>query len=830
MLPGARGSRPELDGAADPRASSFAQSGAGASRRRSLFRRALSVARVRWSALAVLLLCGAGTLLYAGVLDRVYPIRQWLFWPLLMLWGWVVLFNAACLSAGQLVLARVLGIGDLPALESAVMSMALGVVAFTLAMYAGGALGLYGTTWALLLPLALIGVGGRAGVRLGRQLLAELGRPVSRGPLSIAIGVFGVFCVGVIYMQLMTPDSLNYDATWYHLTIAQDYARAGRIVAFPGDYNKNFPQLTSLVHTWGWLVPGMNDPLRWMLALHQEFGLFLWTLAGVTVATRVLAAEPHLRHAWVAFFLFPVIFVYDSNIGGAADHVCAFFAVPIVLAALRLRADLSLRNSALFAIVCAGDALTKYQAIFLIAPATAVVAGRWLRELAGHGFPKLARERPVPVRTLVAVPAVVFGLAVLVFMPQAIRNLVFFHNPVYPLLRDVFPSTPNAAHSAFYFDNFSVDPHYIIRGSPWKKLVNAARLFFTFSFEPHYSFTHDVPAVGSLFTLLLPAVVFVPGRSRLLPGALIASGAVVAWGYLYFVDRYLQTFIPVLVCVTAALIVQLWKLGAVARAGLVPLVALQLIWGGDALFYSGSDRIRSSMSLIRSGFDGAAERRFDGYRAPYVALKKALPKNARVILHTQHISLGIDRDILLDWAPMQALISYAHMRTPRELFDRFRSLGVTHLLYEAHMNWAASSKQEEVVWNGLLVGYAEPMGQFGPYRLARMPRQAPPAEAAYRVASFGLFGYADGIYPIDTMDTMEYLDPASLHFRKPEIAMPTDAAERATLIAGTDAVFVEPSSKLDTTTLSVLNRQFKAVLRYKRYTLWLRKARVHHGR
>ena len=34
----------------------------------------------------------------------------------------------------------------------------------------------------------------------------------------------------------MSPDAINYDASWNHLVIAQDYAREGRIVPFPGDW------------------------------------------------------------------------------------------------------------------------------------------------------------------------------------------------------------------------------------------------------------------------------------------------------------------------------------------------------------------------------------------------------------------------------------------------------------------------------------------------------------------------------------------------------------------------------------------------------------------
>src|SRR5450432_4153839 len=95
-------------------------------------------------ALYALLLGLAGTAYYARVLDHVYPIKTWLFWQLATIWAWLAVFSLACSSFGQLLLVRVLRLTDLPVLESAVLGMASGVVAFTIAMYLGGALALYG--------------------------------------------------------------------------------------------------------------------------------------------------------------------------------------------------------------------------------------------------------------------------------------------------------------------------------------------------------------------------------------------------------------------------------------------------------------------------------------------------------------------------------------------------------------------------------------------------------------------------------------------------------------------------------------------------------------
>jgi hypothetical protein len=698
-------------------------------------------------------------------------------------------------------------------------------------MYAGGALGWYDTTWALCLPAAMLALGAPEGYRLARALIADIARPHRRDPLDIAIAVAGVLCLGVMYLGVMTPDSLNYDAGWYHVVVAQDYARAGRIIPFLADYNKNFPQLTPLIHTWGWLLPGMSDPLRWMLVLHNEFGLFLWTLAGVAAAIRMLVDDAELRGTWVAFFLFPIIFVYDNNIGGAADHVCAFFSVPMLLAALRLCRTFSGKSAALLAIATAGAILTKYQAMYMIVGIGAVASVYWLRYMAEHRFPKLAPGGVprIPLRDLWLAPVLIAGLALLLVSPHLIRGIVFYKNPVYPLLRSAFPSTPNIAHSAFYFDNIAADPNFRVRGPLLVKLAHALKLFFTFSLKPHYSFTHDVPAFGSLFTLLLPTVLIVPGRERIAPAAAIAALAVLTWALVYFIDRNLQTFMPVLVCVTGALIVQLWRLGGAARFGLVPLLALQIVWGGDALFYEGQGRIKASIDLIRSGYEGHAATRFAGYRAQYTALKRALPEKAVVLLHTSNVTLGMDREVLFDWTGYQALISYAHIHTPRELYTYLRSFGVTHLLYEEQLRNAAPSKQEEVVWNALVAGYAESVAEHGGYRLARLPAQPPPEEAPYRVASLGLWGYADGVYRIDHMGTIEALPEKLRHFHPPSAPIPTDPRQRAAVLISVDAIFVAPHLKLSADDAAVIHSEFVRVVQFHdHYALYLRKERVHH--
>jgi hypothetical protein len=739
---------------------------------------------VRWvRGLAAMLLGLGGTVIFARVMGAVYPLRDWLAWPMMALWGWVLLMNLACLSFGHRVLVRVLKLGRLPALEAAVFSMVVGTVGFILAMYLGGAFGWYVPSFGVALPLGLLALGGLDGARL----LVRCSKDVASSRYtvwSLVIGAFGVLCVGLLYLGLLTPDAVNYDASWYHLRMAQDYARWGRIEPF-WDYNAIVPHLASILYTWGYLVPGLEVAQRWMMALHLEFSLFLWTLAGVAAGVRRLVGDASLTSSWAAFFLFPIIFVYDHNLGAAADHVLAFFSVPVALATLRVLEGFTRGRCALLAIALAGATLAKYQAVYLIAPVVVMVSVGWLRAWLRIGKGYSPTTQRALRRNLWWAPAILVGLGTLLVSPHFIKNLIFYHNPVYPFLQDVIESTPTVPNAHLYVQCTFTDISWVPKGTFWMKVENAVKLFFTFSFYPHYSFTNNVPAFGSLFTLLLPGLLLVPGRRAIALVAFIATTALLAWGMTYNVDRNLQTFMPVLVCITGALLVKLWRLGWLARVGLIPLVGLQLLWGADAPFYSAHDHLRAAIDLARTGFEGRAKSRFEGFRSSFVAIGEALPPDAKVLFHASHNSLGIDRDIFLDMAGFQALISYHQARTPRELYEYFRSRGITHLL-EGQGIWE-STRQESVLYNLLMNRYATQLGRFGGYRLAAMPDEPPPAEAPYRVLCLQLHGYADGLYPIERLNRVERMPAELLEYPPPERALDGNLLE---LLQAADAVLV----------------------------------------
>jgi hypothetical protein len=780
-------------------------------------------------AVVVALLCLLGVAIYAASVDHLYPIRDWLFWRLLVLWGWCALFNGACLSLGYLVLARGLKLRDLPVLETLATSAAIGVVAFTMGMYLAGALALFRPGFAIVWPVAMIAAGGPELWRfMRRSWHGAYGQAESRPPstpsvpqpMAAIVCAAGALCLGLVYLQSMTPEAINYDSRWYHLTVAQDYAREGKIVPFLADYPKCYPHLAGLVHTWGWLVPGLNDPLRWMLALHNEFSLFLWTLVGVAAGVAWLVERVRVKGAWAAFFLFPGIFVYDSNLGGGADHVVAFFAVPLFLAAFRAARDLSPRRCALVGIIAAGALLTRYQSVYLFVPIAALLGVRWFLLATGRGGWRSATEPgPVDRSQLWRGPATLIAVGAVLSAPHFLKNWIFYRNPVYPFMMDVFSGSrplPDIPHQL-------ADESWRPKGSFLVKLWAAIDMTFRFSFVPHYSFTKGFPVMGSLFTLLLPTLPFLRGQRRLWLGALMSLAAILTWASTYLIDRQAQIFVPMLAAVTGAMILRAWELGRIARVGLVALIGIQLVWAGDSLFFSGPERLFDAVNLIRSGYEGNARSRFHRYMAAEVAVSKRLPAGSVVLFHNSRLSLGINHKVLQDLAGFQGLISYRGVKTPRDVYDLYRSHGVTHILHQRGV-WVAFSKQEEVLFLAFIDRFAGGVFHEGGYEVIEMPKVSPPAQSPYRVLALGLTGYADGVYPIEAMSVIEPIPDPHRSWPSPAVAATPTSAAMPEVIDPVNAAVIGAGVQLPPALDSALREKFQNQLSYGgRFTVYLRR-------
>ncbi len=763
-----------------------------------------------WLALVVVAILSVSL----AYLNGRFPERQWVALEFAKIWAWQAAFCAAALSAGHLLLATWLRIA-VPRWDHWVLAMAVGTVVFGLCVFGAGALGWLNPTFAVALPVLLIAIGLPKTWPALRSFWCQFGSTPSRGgPLTSLVQGFGVIATALVYLQCMTPDAINYDAAWCHLVVAQDYAREGRIVPFLAEAAKNLPHFHALLYTWGFLVPGFSDPaLHWMMAQHLEFVLLLWTLSAVVPVVRWMHYGRHVAGAWAAFFLFPGIFVYDSNLGGAADHVAAFFALPFLLAALRLIGDFTPRLCVVAGLIAGGALHTKYQAMYLVVPVALVLLVNWSQMAYRNWW---TRSR-VGMATALGpghflAPLWCASGALLVLLPLFLKNLLFYKNPVYPFLQEVFTASwPSFPGSATLAASHLADVGLRAPGTLAERIVSSLKLMLTYSIEPQFSFAGKLPLSGSLFALSIPIVLFQARNRRLLLGFFLAQTTLFLWAMTYRVERNLQLLIPWMVAATAAALAGAWQSGWLARAALAPLVLLQVGWGAKYMVAGGMERTKSAQQLLsRDLAEGKAP--FAGYRSELRALGEALPQDSLVLLHTAHLQLGINRTILSDWAGWQYLIDYRPLLTARDVYERYRALGITHLVWNNYD--FPGMKQQDVLFVTFTRRHAIPMGRHGGHSVWKMPLEAPPREPPMQVVTVGLRGYPDGLYAIDKLGVFEETPGQT-----PQYPLPDQAVGKVPLrelLESADAMVHMRTARFDTEVAGLVSRCFKVQASYPR--------------
>ena len=768
------------------------------------------------TAATALVLAGA-LCVFATQLHGHYPVEQWLFWHYAGHWLLALWFGLTCWLSGAAVLRRFRVV--LPRGERAVMQFALGLYLFFLAMFLGGLLHLYGPVFAVVMPLALSGLGlADALPRLRRYapvLARAFRRPVSVGsPLAIAVLLFGLGGLLLVYFPILTPDNAAADTRWYHLTLAEHYAAQGGIArTLEGSFPAAYPQLATIIYGWAFQLPRTILFDRIEIAAHLEFIVFLWTLAGVGVLAQRLVPQCRARLAWVAIFLFPGIFLYDSNLSIAADHVLAFWAAPIFLTLLRAWERLEPRRCLLLAVVLAGAALTKYQAgCLVVLPALVLPLRAVMLAVRGGG----ARGRP-----WLGLLAAGAGALVLT-APHWAKNALWYHDPFYPLLHDHLAVRPWSSDASTYFERVFKANLWVPVGTLGERLEKTVKALFTFSFIPNdwSSFHGAVPVFGSLFTLTSFCVPFLGRQRRLWGLVLLCYGAVFIWYWGSHQDRYLQAVLPWMAAATAATLARLWQSGALVRALASLLVALQIVWGGDVPFFPGHAFIgttpyKTTIDLLSTGYRKNLADRLHWPFTDFSELGAALPAGARVLIHGDLGPLGMGAAIVTDSTGWQGAISYGRYRSFAQTHQVLRGLGATHVLWIVDWAQQTNSLADDLVFYGFTQQHLPPPRAVGAYRMAALPPQAPPERDHPLVLFLGNGdSYPNGLYRMEALTV-----PGAGPHRKSDYPAPLQAAggNEASLVRHAGFVVLEPAA-----TPGIALPGFTRILRRGKYELWIR--------
>jgi hypothetical protein len=701
------------------------------------------LARERLRNVLLILALLIATAVFVGSVDIHYAVRRWLFWRYAWYWFLTLAWGASCLSFGAFVLDKLRLYEQLERGAALVIAFAVGVVGFFLAINLLGFVGVLGVPVFVLLPLAFLASGARHW-RGARDHLLSITAGFSRRDLPFIL--FGAAGIALQYVQLISPEGLHYDARWYHMPIAQQYALQGAVRAFPeGWWCATYPKMASYLYTWAMLLPKSLLFDRVELALHMQMLALVATIFSVPALVRRLIPDTKGSLTWIALLLFPTLFLYDSNVSGAADHFPTLLSIPLFLAVFEVWDRWDLARCALLGLLVSGVMLAKYSAwIVLPLPALAFIArGLWL----------LVRV-PEKRREVLLGFGLVLALIVAFTSTLFVANWIWYGDPMYPVLRNVFknghPWNPDAAGS------WAVNEMNLSKPPPGLKgWLDTLRTTFTFSFIPNdkYSLHRNVPIFGSLFTLLFFALPFLRAGRRTWAVVAAIFLSIIMWYRISHYDRYLMTLIPWMSAVVGAAIILVWRTrNRVAQLSVALMVMFQIVWGLDVPFYETHNQIpggpmHAALTLAGTGFRGTPNRLrpFGNYGE----VGEYLPRDANVLVHDSPLHLGIDAKSVQDqW---QGLISYAELQSPARIQRMFQDLKITHVLWISNFITGWNSLAHDAAFFNYALNHTSDQRQFGGLTVGTMSTQPITAPFNDSVAVICQGQYAPGWYRLGAL-------------------------------------------------------------------------------
>jgi hypothetical protein len=779
-------------------------------------------ANIKWgeitSKIGLIVAIATGLGLLGSTVHGHYPIQTWLIWRYLGYWLVTSIWGLSCLSSGHW-LCRKLTRGHLPWSEHMVLSFGLGVLAFGLATFVIGLCHGFGGVFFVALPLALLALGARPLARSYRnwrrhtkrlKLLQYFASP-RRGAL-LGAGLVGI---AMMYIMILTPENVAYDARWYHLPVAEHYVAAGGVVRFnEGWFLGVYPQLATWLYTWAFSMPGVLLFDRVELCGHVEFVIFLATLCAIPPLTRRLLRRKRVPLAWVGLFLFPGTFIYDSGLHVAADRIAAFWAPLIYLSLFRAWPRLDLRYTVLVGTFIAAAALTKYTAVsILFFPIVAlVVRGLWLA----------VRHRLwlQSLRGVVAAGAV----SVLFSAAHWLKNWVWYGDPVYPLSYKHLTLRPWTPDTVAAFENWFYTTAYRPERS-WEGLLQTLKTLGTYSFIPNnWPQIHGVvPLFGSMFTLTLLCLPFLKGTKRIWGIFLAGHSALFIWYWMHHFDRYLQIILPWMVAGTVATLVLIWNRGVLVRVAISLLIAFQVAWGSDAYFITthqmmGVSPVKALSDLASSGYRKDKER-LHPYGA-YWQIGNALPDGSTILIHEEHLQLGLRVKRVSDWIGTQGGISYSRHPHSSDVYKLLEGLGVTHIMSTAKISKGYDSLASDLSFYRYYEKNTGKTKNYGGLSVAEVNDRAADTEGETNlVAVLSCDGiYPAGIYRLEQL-AVSPLDPAAASKVTPPLTPLSLDAIDPTSLATAEFVVTYPQCK-DT---SRATSGFRKVAKRPTEQLWWRK-------
>ncbi len=405
--------------------------------------------------------------------------------------------------------------------QSLPASFALGAGGIGLVMFLLAAAGLFnpvvirvGAGTALVL---LIVANRDAFRRIGSLEQAVAAFSLPRRPFTIFLACLAAPILVLVVLASLTPE-IFYDSLVYHLGLPNLYLLEGGLVRTPECSFAGMPNLIEMVFAFAMAICGETGPKSTIVVFSLFSALSLRAFVPLGIDRKAT------RLAMVLFFASPV-----TLFAATKTSVELPWALFTILAAVFL-VDGFRRSDAHAPVILAGvfcglAMATKYVAWpFFFAFVVAALAGGFLFRV----------DLATTLRKCVWMSLA----ATVVVSPWVVKNLVYYNNPVHPMMNSLFSNFREP-------DDIFVKQRFADNRSLSGGFAAALRRPLTFATEPWritMQGNNESTMIGPLFLMLLPWL-FVPGYGSPQRRMLVVL-FVVLWLLFFAMHNYARYFIP----------------------------------------------------------------------------------------------------------------------------------------------------------------------------------------------------------------------------------------------------------------------------------------------
>jgi hypothetical protein len=606
-----------------------------------------------------------------------------------------MLIMLALLSLAGGIGARLLPLDGQPSLSAAALQAALGLgIQGVFILVIGGTLGFSIWIWGAVY-IAALAFFWNSMKKWWRNWKA-LGEFLPAKNIAITLAALGTGLILFYNLTLALAPPLNFDALTYHLALPKYYLLHGRIAYAPDNMFWGMPQLTEMLFTIGMLFGGVQTaPLI-------GWGIGVLALAGLLdyVARRFTPAS-----GWVAVIsLLAGWSISDSLSRASVEWPVMLQGLAFMICLDRWQQD-GERRHLLLAGAFAGLALAaKYTAGILLVIGFGVVTVR-----------SLVSAR----RNILANWLAFAGMALLVFAPWLVRNVLATGSPVYPV---IFPA---GAMDQIRLDLYQQD----VPWGDWRDVVFLPWQATVWGVQGKVGY---MSSIGPLLLGLSPLAALnwrrnSPGqKTTLLTAAMVCLLGFIIWGIasrlsgLLIQSRLYFAFFPAWAVLAGAGCHTLSQIqGTSIRFSRLAL-ALSLIALGFNLLQTATTVVDKGVAAVLVQGQPAQEYRAHnlGTYEPAMQLVNALPPGSRVLMLWETRSFAClpicDPDEIIDRWHHDTLL----YQNPGDVLRNWRAQGYTHLLLSRlGMEYVLGNDQSYTPgdWDNLdaLLGGLQPVAQVG---------------------------------------------------------------------------------------------------------------------